>query len=134
MFWATATAPVAPVVGQHAPNSPGLWGAMLALLLVLALIVGLAWLLKRLPGSGLRQNAQLRIVASLTVGQRERVMVVEVGGQQVLLGVTPHQITPLHTLDNPLTPIPAASVTLPPFAQLLASKLRKDASDVRSPR
>lgn len=129
---ATGTAAVAPVVGQHAAHVPGLGSAVVALVGVLALIVGLAWLLKRLPGSGLRSNEQLRVVASLAMGQRERLMVVEVGGQQLLLGVTAHGIANLHTLDTPLAApqTPALNrANLPPFAQLLLGKLRKDTDD-----
>ena len=122
-----AAAAQAPAIGQHAAQSPGLGGAVLALLAVLALIVGLAWLLKRLPASGLRGSEQLRVVTSLAVGQRERVVVVQAGGQQLLLGVTASSIQTLHVLPEPLDTAPAATAAhLPPFAQLLARKLRKD--------
>lgn len=123
---------VAPAVGQHAAQLPGLGGAVVALVGVLALIAGLAWLLKRLPGTGLRHNGQLRVVASLAMGQRERLLVVDVAGQQLLLGVTATGISKLHTLDTPLStdPVPAPGRTnLPPFAQLLLGKLRKDPDD-----
>ena len=131
MLLATATGSVAPAVGQHAATSPGLGGALLALMAVLALILALAWLLKRLPAAGLRGSEQLRVVASLVVGQRERVVVVEVGGQQLLLGVTPQGITALHTLSEPLPATPAAPI--PPFAKLLATKLRKDPDNASVP-
>lgn len=127
------TAANAPAIGQHAANSPGLGGAIIALLAVLALIVGLAWLLKRLPGAGLRSSDQLRVVSSLAVGQRERLLVVQVGPQQLLLGVTAQGISTLHTLAEPLPePAPAAAqgaIPLPAFAQLLTRQLRKDPSD-----
>ena len=117
-------------VGAQAPSSPGLFGAVFALLLVLALIVGLGWLLKRLPGSGFRSTEGLRVVTSLAVGAKERVVVVEVNGQQLLLGVTDGGISTLHTLAEPLPPTPAPTLPnfkqLPNFAQLLAQKLRKD--------
>lgn len=123
----------APAIGQHAATSPGLGGAIAALLAVLALIVGLAWLLKRLPGTGLRSSDQLRVLTSLTVGQRERLLVVQVGPQQLLLGVTAQGITTLHTLAEPLpdaVPGPApVALPLPAFAQLLTRHLRKDPTD-----
>jgi len=126
-------AATAPVIGQHAAQTPGLGGALVALFAVLALIVGLAWLLKRLPGSGLRNTDQLRVLTSLAVGQRERVVVVQVGQQQLLLGVTAHSITALHTLSQPLSPPAAATASgappLPAFAQLLTRHLRKDTPD-----
>ncbi|QGH66186.1 flagellar biosynthetic protein FliO [Xanthomonas oryzae pv. oryzicola] len=129
-------ATVAPVtakatqVGAQAPSSPSLFGAVFALLLVLALIVGLSWLLKRMPGSGFRSTEGLRVVTSLAVGAKERVVVVEVNGQQLLLGVTAGGISTLHTLPEPLPTTPAPTLPtfkqLPNFAQLLAQKLRKD--------
>jgi len=119
--------PQAAPVGQHAAAAPGLFGAVL--LAVLALIVGLGWLLKRLPGAGFRPAEGLKLVASLNVGAKERVVVVDVNGQQLLLGITAGGISALHALPEPL-PAPATLPHLkhlPNFAQLLQQKLRKDA-------
>lgn len=112
------------------PRRRACWGAMFALLLVLGLIIGLGWLLKRMPGSGFRTSEGLKLVASLPLGAKERVVVVEVNGEQVLLGVTAGGISVLHTLPVPLPPTPPPSLPnlkqLPNFAQLLSQKLRKD--------
>jgi flagellar protein FliO/FliZ len=114
-----------------APAAPGLFGAFMALLLVLGLILGLAWLLRRLPGAGFRPSEGLRVVASLQLGAKERAVVVEVGGQQLLLGVTPAGISRLHELPQPVPPVEAPKLPnlkdLPNFAQLLSQRLRKDA-------
>ena len=129
-MFAAAAAPLAKAampVGQHAPATPSLFGAVFALLLVLALIVGLGWLLKRLPGSGFRPAEGMKLVASLNVGARERLVVVEVNGQQLLLGVTAGGINTLHVLPEPLPATPPPNLKqLPNFAQVLAQKLRKD--------
>jgi len=126
---APATRP-AVEVGSHAPQAPGLAGAFFALLLVLGLILGLAWLLRRMPGSGFRPAEGLKVVASLQVGAKERMVVVEVGGQQLLLGVSAGGVSLLHTLPEPLPQAPAPSLpdfkNLPNFAQMLAQRLRKD--------
>ncbi|WP_205597935.1 flagellar biosynthetic protein FliO [Stenotrophomonas maltophilia] len=125
-----AAAPIGPQVGQHAAAAPSLFGAVLALLAVLALVIGLGWLLKRMPGSGFRPAEGMKVVASLNVGAKERVVVVEVNGQQLLLGVTAGGINTLHTLPEPLpTPGPVRVPdfkNLPNFAQLLQQRLRKD--------
>ncbi|WP_028917062.1 flagellar biosynthetic protein FliO [Pseudoxanthomonas sp. J35] len=127
-----AAAPAARAVqaGAHAPAGPGLLGAFLALLLVLGLILALAWLLRRLPGTGLRQAEGLRVVASLALGARERAVVVQVGAEQLLLGVSPGGVRLLHALPAPLPPPSAPPLPdlkkLPDFAQLLAQRLRKD--------
>lgn len=123
--------PATPVqIGAHAPQSPGLGGAFLALLLVLGLIVGLGWLLKRLPGSGFRQAEGLRVVASINLGAKERAAVVQVGGEQLLLGIGAGGVRTLHVLPQPLPDAPTPQLpslkTLPDFKQLLAQRLRKD--------
>ncbi|WP_369932691.1 flagellar biosynthetic protein FliO [Xanthomonas tesorieronis] len=130
---ATQAAKSASGVGSAAPSPPSLVGAVFALLLVLGLILGMAWVLKRLPGSGFRPAEGLRVVASLAVGAKERVVVLEVNGEQLLLGVSPGGVRTLHRLPEPLPQAPAPSLpnlkqlkNLPDFAQLLAQKLRKD--------
>jgi len=91
--------------------------ALLALALVIGLIFALAWLLRRLPGTGLRPGDGLRVVAGVALGSKERAVVVEINGRQLLLGVTPGSISLLYSLDSPLPePTPAR---LPEFAKLL---------------
>jgi len=125
------TQPSAPMqIGAHAPQTPGLGGAFLALVLVLGLILGLAWLLKRLPGGGFRQADSLRVVASIQLGAKERAAVVQVGGEQLLLGIGAGGVRTLHVLPTPLPEAAPAQMptlkNLPDFKQLLAQRLRKD--------
>jgi len=110
---------------QASPVSGAYLGTtLLALLAILALIIALAWLLKRLPGSALRSPAQLKIITHLNLGQRERLVVVEVGNQQLLLGITSQQITYLHALAEPLSASPSinAKPILPKFSQFMQKK------------
>ncbi len=74
--------------------------ALIGLAAVLALVYGLAWGAKRLRLAQGTQAALLRSVAGLSVGARERVVVVEVGDTWLVLGVTPQQIRTLHTLPK----------------------------------
>lgn len=120
-------------IGQPAPlpaspaTAGSLGGALFALLLVIGLILGLGWLVRRMPGFGgaSGQNNPLRVVASLSLGPRERVVVVDVGGTQLLLGVGAGGTRTLHTLAEPL---PTATPTATPaFAQLLAQHFGKKA-------
>ncbi|WP_341939246.1 flagellar biosynthetic protein FliO [Marinimicrobium sp. C2-29] len=74
----------------------------LSLLLILALIFALAWLLRRFGQGGFGQRGDMKIVATLPLGTRERLLVVDVGGQQLLLGATPQQIRTLHVFETPV--------------------------------
>ncbi len=76
---------------------PAILQVALALVATLALVVLAAWLLKRFGGAGMRSTGTIRVLAAAPIGTRERVMLVEVHGQQLLLGVTAQHVTNLHT-------------------------------------
>ena len=94
--------------------------ALGGLALVLAVILGAAWLLKRVQPARFAGSRMLRMVAQLGVGTRERIVVVEIGEQWLVLGVTASSIRTLHTtprLAGEAPPVPAEKL---PFAQWLA--------------
>lgn len=78
-----------------------LGNTLLALVAVIGLILGLAWLVRRTShGSSIPDG--LRSVANLSLGAKERIMVVAVGDEQLLLGITANGIHLLHKLPQPL--------------------------------
>lgn len=78
----------------------GLMQMTLGLLVVLAMIFGFAWLLRRFGRYQGLANGSLKTLGGLPLGTRERLVLVQVGGKQLLLGVTPHSIQTLHVLDE----------------------------------
>jgi len=74
---------------------------LLSLVLVVALVFMLGYLMRRfnVTHSG---SAQFKLIGSMSVGTKERIMVVEVGKEQFLLGVTSQSINHLARLDSPL--------------------------------
>jgi flagellar protein FliO/FliZ len=73
---------------------------MLALLLVLAVFGALVWLLRKSGGLALINNRQLAIVAGLSLGMREKLVLVKVGEKQLLLGVSAGRIDKLLELEG----------------------------------
>src|SRR3569623_3265555 len=59
------------------------------LIVVIAIIAGLAWLMRRMGKLGGVMVGQIRIVSSLSLGTREKLLVVKVGEEQFLIGATP---------------------------------------------
>lgn len=73
----------------------------LSLLLVIAIIFALAYVMRRFNVAQ-AGNGQMKIIASMMTGQKEKVIVIEVGDQQFMLGVTAHNINHLATLESPI--------------------------------
>lgn len=74
-----------------------------SLLLVLALLGGMLWLLKRLKALQEKNSGprQLELMETLSVGVRQKIALVRVGTRQVLVGMTPGQFTALAHWDAP---------------------------------
>lgn len=81
---------------------------ILGLAVVLAAIAGSAWFARRM-GVGAGQGARLmKVVSALPVGAKERVVVVELGEQWMVLGVAPGRVSALATLPRGVLPETAA--------------------------
>ncbi len=74
----------------------------LGLMVVLLGIVALAWLLKRMNGLQGSAGGALKVLGGVSVGQRERVVLLQVGDRQLLIGVAPGSVRTLQTLDEPI--------------------------------
>jgi flagellar protein FliO/FliZ len=72
------------------------------LVLVVLIIFALAWLVKKFNLNQQSQNGLIRIVAGMPIGTRDRILLLEVGEEQILLGLTPGRIEKLHTLSQKL--------------------------------
>ena len=68
---------------------------LLGLLLVIGLIFLLAWL-RRVQQLNPRGAQVIKLVSSQALGPRERLVLVQVGGEQILVGLSGGRITPLH--------------------------------------
>ncbi len=88
-------------VGRHVMGNMDAGSMIVSLLLVLLAIVIAAWILKKLQVGGSTANG-LKVITSLNLGSKERLVVVQVGEKQLLLGLTGQQINLLDTLDEPI--------------------------------
>ncbi|MCP4994529.1 MAG: flagellar biosynthetic protein FliO [Gammaproteobacteria bacterium] len=89
-----------PALATSPLNAGSMSGAVLGLLLVLALILGLGWLLKRygrLPTAG---KGGISILGGVSLGTRERAVLLQVENTRILVGVAPGRVETLHVLEN----------------------------------
>jgi len=101
---------------------------LLGLLLVIGLIFLLAWLLRRVQQLKPRGGQVIKLLSSQALGPRDRLVLVQVGNEQILLGLSAGRITPLHVLKEPVHLADAEQAT-PEFAQRLMELLGKDQKD-----
>lgn len=91
-------------------STEGMLQMVAGLLLVLAIIGAIAWALKRfaLPHNSASEN--IKIIASVGVGQRERIVLVEIENTRLVLGVAPGRVNTLHCIDKSANTITAATL------------------------
>ena len=106
MSSATAANSLSRPIGSAVPAGD-LWEVFLGLLLVVAVILVVAWLMRRFQPGLVGGGASMRVLSTLAVGPREKLLLLDVQGQHLLLGVTTQQISTLHQFDQPLA-MPAA--------------------------
>ncbi|MFC0348348.1 flagellar biosynthetic protein FliO [Undibacterium danionis] len=78
----------------------GLLQIFLALIIVIALMLFIAWLFKRIGTINSMNKVPMKVVGGLSLGNRERIMVVEVGDQWLVLGITAQQISNLSSMPK----------------------------------
>ncbi len=95
---------VSAIQSTSALPSSGLYvlQVLLGLGFVVVLIFVAAWLMKRVGHGSLMGASHMRIMATLAIGTKERLAIVDVAGTQILLGVTSQSINTLHTFDTPI--------------------------------
>jgi flagellar protein FliO/FliZ len=125
-------APTLTTPAATAGGAGGLLRVSIALLVVLAAVLGTAWLARRVRGLTAAGNGGLEILSQLPLGARERAVLIRVGDRQLLLGVGSGGVRTLHVLDAPgpsASASGAAAIAAPParpnFRDLLLRSLGK---------
>jgi flagellar protein FliO/FliZ len=120
----------APQVPEHpvATTAGSLLQVTLSLALVLAAVFAAAWVVRRLRGFSRFGANAIQVVADAPLGTKERAVLVQVGEQQLLLGVTQGQVNLLHVLPQPISiappPAPGGEQgNRPDFAAILKRSL-----------
>jgi flagellar protein FliO/FliZ len=115
--WSLARAD-APAPGPP-PMGSGLLQMLAGLALVVVMILASLWLLKKISAPRGATAGLLKVVAGTAVGPRERVVLIEIGDDWLVLGVAPGRVNALHKLPRQIQPN-AASATPGPATDFRA--------------
>lgn len=108
--------------------SSNLIGVTVNLLMVLAAIVVLAWVFKRAQSLGQPAAGSMKVTATLPLGPRERIMLIEIGAEQIVVGASGAGLRTLHVLEQPLPAAPAGDPASVSFRDKLMQSIGRSAS------
>lgn len=107
-------------------STSGVLQMTLGLVVVVFMIFLVSWLVKRVSGFSVYSNPHLKVISGLHVGQKEKLLLVQVSDKQIVVGVTPYSISKLHELEtNIISDDPAGGENIP-FAERLMQALKKE--------
>ena len=94
-----------PALAADAMAAPVGAGSVLQVLLGLAVVLGMvfvaAWAIRRFNPNVTLGSSALRIVAGTAVGNRERVLLLEVNDTWLVVGVAPGRVSQIHSMPRP---------------------------------
>ena len=115
---------------QHIPavdpvSSTYLIKITLGLAFILLLIFVLAWVMKKMQLTPQSGQQMIKIVSAISVGTRDRIALVEVGDEQILVGLTPGRIQKLHTMSSPVQQANGVSVQSHGFSERFSRLMKR---------
>jgi flagellar protein FliO/FliZ len=118
------------MTGISQPASPlsvsSLAQLTLSLVAIVALILAISWVLKRLKLACPRGHGQITVVDQLALGPRERIVLIRVGESQVLVGIGAGGVVGLTPLTTPI--VMDTSAPAPVFADRLREFMKRPGS------
>ncbi len=116
------------VASQSYPTAGGgsfIWLTLVTLILAAALVALVAWYIKRSLQIDV-PNSSIRVLASQSLGPRERIVIVEIAGRPYAIGHTPSQITMLLEMDpSDVKDLPKYTPIASDFAKKLTTMIKK---------
>ncbi|MFN0163985.1 MAG: flagellar biosynthetic protein FliO, partial [Burkholderiales bacterium] len=120
-----ASLPLMAHAGEPVPGPAGMLQMLPGLIFVLALIGALAWAARRFGAARSVGPSHIRTVASTSVGTRERVVIIEIAGEWMVLGVAPGRVNTIARLARPANAVVPEAPAAPAFIGALAQAMRK---------
>lgn len=129
LIWATEDNKVALLSSASQP-SDHIGQITLSLVAILVVIFFAAWMLKRFSAFPGIASGHLRVLGAISLGQREKVVLLQVGKEQIVVGVTSSEISLLHKLEEEVEVAEMKPVMSGAFANRLQEALSRNKSVV----
>lgn len=115
------------VASQTSPFSlSNITPIIVGLLVCIGLIILTAFILKRMMGFKVGIRGEINIVSGVSLGTREKLVLIAVGDTYILVGMTPNSINKIHKFDEkPFQETNEVETKQPSFASMIQESLRK---------
>lgn len=101
--------------------------AALAIAFIIGLLLGTAWLARKISGGKGFGQGGMKLIGGVAVGPRERIVLLEIGDTWLVVGIVPGQIRTLHRLPKGMEPAgEKANLSDAPFAQWLKNMTERN--------
>ena len=97
---------------------------LVGLVVVIGFVFGCAWLARKFGFQGGKRGGLVKVVGGASLGNKERVAVVEVGDTWLVLGAGPGNVRLLHTMPAGSAEVEGVGVTAPSSAGSFGAKFR----------
>jgi len=94
------------------------------LFVIILLITAAAWFTRRFGNFQIAAKGNLRVIGGLPLGARERVVLIQVGSEQIVLGVAPGRVEKIHVLESPVPIEESSSLAKSNFAIRLSEVIK----------
>ena len=102
----------------------------LFVIVIVGLLAATAWMARKVSGGKGFGQAGLKVIGGVALGPRERIVLVEVGDDWLVIGIVPGQIRTLHRLDKGSLPEGSLQAGADkPFAQWLQGIAHRQSHD-----
>jgi flagellar protein FliO/FliZ len=101
------------------------FSSVVSLVIVLGLIIALAWLLKRSKIGLSHHSVVIKTLGGISIGPREKLLVVEIADQWYVLGVSSHSINLITQLPKQTPPVANNGAVAPDFIAALQARFKK---------
>ena len=128
--FAQNAAPAVPAVTAAGVSTGAFVQGLVGLVVIIGLLLVTLAAIKRWGGQfGGVSTAGMKVISGISVGTRERILLIEVGDTWLVVGVTASQIRTLHTLPKDSLPELTRADSKPAFAQWLNKVIEQKKHD-----
>jgi flagellar protein FliO/FliZ len=97
---------------------------LVGLVVVIGFVFGCAWLARKFGFQGGKRGGLVKVVGGASLGNKERVAVVEVGDTWLVLGAGPGNVRLLHTMPAGSAEVNGVSMPAPPPSGSFGARFR----------